>query len=337
MKVLFILKKRLKYCGEYSQEFPSGLFNSAKFVSDMLNDNGIKSKVVEVIDNNDIDRVVHKHRPDVVIIEALWVVPEKFEVLKKFHPNVKWIVRIHSETPFLAQEGIAVEWIKRYVQIPNVYVATNSLRGLDDLRILSGSEQNLYLPNFYPLLCKLRGRKSGILNIACFGAVRPFKNHLTQAVAAIRYGKLTGKKVRFHINGTRCEQKGDSVLKNLRALFAGTENDLIEHEWMEHKDFLKLLSSVDLSMSVSFSETFCIVAADAVASGIPIVVSPQVPWSIATSQADPNDSKDIFEHIITALSWKRLILILGNQISLYKFSSQSRSIWLKELKRLHGK
>src|ERR1700686_515277 len=105
MKVLFILKKNsYGYSGSYGYGM-SGLLNSAQFIVDMLNDNGVEAKLEIVNDNNDIDREVHKYKPDVVVVEALWVVPEKFDVLRKLHPRVKWIVRSHSDFPFLATEG----------------------------------------------------------------------------------------------------------------------------------------------------------------------------------------------------------------------------------------
>lgn len=336
-RILFILKKRHVYGGDgYTHEFPSGLLNSARFVSDMLNDIGFVSKVVDVTDNNNIDREVFNFRPDVVIIEALWVVPSKFDVLKKLHPTVKWVVRIHSEVPFLAQEGVAVGWLKEYVQIPDVFVATNSLRGLKDLEAIVGQSEKVFLmPNFYPKTNPTHKPSGcGQVNVGCFGAIRPFKNQLIQAIAAIRFGDDTGKKINFHVNSSRTETGGNNVLKNLRSLFAGLRHSLVEHPWQNHGDFIKTLSRMDVSMSVSFSETFCIVAADAVSTGVPIVVSDQVPWSIITSQASPTNSDDIVSKLRTAVSWKSSILTFKNRRSLNQYSSASRKTWLKELQRL---
>ena len=98
-RILFVLKKR-----EDFQQNPlsTGLFNSANFVNEMLVRNGIESEIVVVDDNNGIDRQVAKFRPDIVIIEAVWVVPEKFAVLQRLHPKVQWVVRIHSDIPFMS-------------------------------------------------------------------------------------------------------------------------------------------------------------------------------------------------------------------------------------------
>jgi len=334
MKVLFLVKQRHAYHDGYSQTFPSGLLNSAQFVVDMLNAIGIEAKLVDVVDNNSIDKEVHDFNPDVVIIEALWVVPSKFDVLKQLHPNVKWVVRIHSEVPFLAQEGMAVEWLKAYVQIPDVFVATNSTRGLDDLQSIVENDSKVFLlPNFYPKVPLLRNPGSdNVLNVGCFGAIRPFKNQLIQAVASMEYGEMTGTKIQFHVNVSREETGGDSVLRNLRALFLGSRHVLVEHPWQDHADFIKTLATMDVSLSVSFSETFCIVAADAASVGVPIVVSDQVPWSIQSSRADTTNSSDIVQKIRTAIGWKSAILNYKNRASLQKYSAKSRQTWLKELK-----
>jgi len=154
MKILFILKKRKSSGGEgnYSSPsfFSSGLFNSANFINEMLQSKGVQSHIVEVVDNNFIDREVYLHKPDIVIIEALWVVPEKFEVLKKLHPKVKWVVRLHSHIPFIANEGEAIEWIKKYNEIDNVYVSSNYHLFIEGMNPLL-SKKIIYLPNYYPV------------------------------------------------------------------------------------------------------------------------------------------------------------------------------------------
>ena len=52
MKVLFILKKNsYGYSGSYGYG-ASGLLNSARFIVDMLNDNGVEAKLATVTDNS---------------------------------------------------------------------------------------------------------------------------------------------------------------------------------------------------------------------------------------------------------------------------------------------
>lgn len=122
VKILFILKQRQmtydEHCNasQYSYGLSTGLKNSVTFVVNMLNRAGIESKLETAVDNNCIDRMVKAYKPTHVVIEAYWVVPEKFDILQKLHPKVKWIIRNHSEMPFLSNEGSAIGWTLEYVK-----------------------------------------------------------------------------------------------------------------------------------------------------------------------------------------------------------------------------
>jgi hypothetical protein len=296
----------------------SGLANSVNFVVDMLTENGVECKVVGVQDNNCIDREVSQYKPTHVVIEALWVVPEKFEVLTRLHPNVKWIVRLHSEVPFIAGEGMAFDWIPKYYKHKNVIVSGNSSGICEDIRSVYGVEV-VYLPNFYPIhkveapkkdsffetVLKAIGLKptrrlkqyaADPLHIGCFGAIRPLKNQLIQAVAAMRFADSLGKTVYFHINGNRVEGKGDPVIKNIRKLFEGqSKHVLVEHPWMPHAKFTELLKNMDMTLQVSFTETYNIVAADSISAGIPVVTSDEITFVPAYLHAKPTESSDIVD------------------------------------------
>lgn len=347
-RVLFILKEREVYggcCYSYSHGISSGLFNSARLVNDMLVAAGIESKLVQVVDNNSIDKEVHSYRPTHVIIEALWVVPEKFDILRRLHPRVKWIVRIHSEIPFLAMEGIAIEWICRYLEYPNVYLSSNSMRGLREIRLIAREahpyltwqeidNRVLYLPNYYPTHDRFAINKNPnhYFDVGCFGAIRPMKNQLNQAVAAVEVAAILNKTLRFHVNASRCEQGGETVLKNLTALMELTGNTLIGHTWMDHDQFLLTLNRMDIGLQVSFSETFNIVAADMVTSRIPVVLSPEMTWSSKFCQANPTDTKSIVDRMLGVLDWKtRELYKRLNLRGLRQFCEEAKEVWLDYL------
>jgi hypothetical protein len=76
-RLLFILKKRGDFYGS-GTGLSSGLVNSAQFIVDMLMNHGVDAYLAVVEDNNSIDRWVSSVHPTHVIIEAFWVVPEKF-------------------------------------------------------------------------------------------------------------------------------------------------------------------------------------------------------------------------------------------------------------------
>jgi hypothetical protein len=345
-KVLFILKRREDYNSVIHNTLglSTGLFNSASFVNNMLNDNGVESKMVVVADNNAIDREVTAYRPTHVIIEALWVVPQKFAVLQKLHPTVKWIVRLHSDMPFMAGEGMAMDWIADYLSFKNVYLGVNAPRMLRECehylqlrypgRILD--YKTIYLPNFYPQEYKTKrfNRDKAVVDIGCFGAVRPFKNHLLQAFGALEFAESIGKKLRFHVNAGRIEMQGGPVLNNLKGLFqqlSDTGHEMINHQWSPREGFLELCSTMDIGLQVSFSETFNIVGADLISQGIPLVGSNEIPWAVNAWTADPTNSEDIAAKLALAYKWPWLN-VKTNQWSLTHYTNETTRVWTKYFK-----
>lgn len=332
-KILFILKKRNTYSndGNYST-VDSGLYNSAKFVNEMLVTNNVSSTLVQVVDNNEIDKYCSIHKPDIVIIEAIWVVPSKFEILQKLHPHIKWIIRLHSELPFLANEGIAITWLKEYVKYDNVYIGSNSLYLIDALSPYLESNI-LYLPNYYKVTNDMPSLKNDswnhCINIGIFGAIRPMKNTLTQAVAAINYADSINKKLRLHVNSSRVEQKGENVLKNLRALFVDTKHELVEHTWLKRDEFINLVGTMDICLQVSLSETYNIVAADVINKGVPVVTSNEIPFVNYFSTVKSN--KDV-TNMINAISFNLMfksVLTKVNKILLMINSRRAKMVWIK--------
>ena len=147
-----------------------------------------------------------------------------------------------------------------------------------------------------------------VINISCFGAIRPMKNHLIQAMAAIKFAEDHQLALNFHINNTRIEQRGDNVRKNLIALFDNQpQHNLIVHPWMSHKNLLSLITEeIDIGMQVSFTETFNIVSADHIHCGVPMVTSKEVTFVALPFRADPTDIKSIIralKHAYWAEKW----------------------------------
>ena len=433
-KLLFILKKRQKLDtkSEIYVGLSTGLYNSVKFIHDMLGDIGsdiIESKMYIANDNNDIDREVTKYKPTHVIIEALWVVPDKFKILEKLHPRVKWIIRLHSELPFIAGEGIAMKLIGDYCKYKNVIIACNAPRMLEEIRfyvscILNIKNFNInnkviYLPNYYPkdyktktfrfndynnynnyinnininnineeinikenmnnenmnnenknnkrtfksrfLNCfkksnniyiinnkeeqkenegreknekeevKNNTEENNIINIGCFGAVRPLKNHLIQAFSAIKFANSINKKLYFHINCDRHEMNGLPAYHNLVGLFdqlSESGHKLVLHEWCDHDEFLLLCSKMDIGLQVSFTETFNIVSADLITMGVPIVASNELPWVSELYSSNPVDSSSIYDKLCLTY-YNPDDNVKKNIEGLSKYVDNTKDIWNK--------
>ena len=170
-----------------------------------------------------------------------------------------------------------------------------------------------------------------IIEIGCFGAVRPMKNQLNQALAAISWGNSLKKKIKFHINEDRVEQKGESILKNLEYAFVNTPHELIKHPWMDHHNFIHIVKQMDLGMQVSFSETFNIVAADFVWNGIPIIGSNDIEWLSFLYKADPNSISSMQNRLYLAWYGRLINLQFLNYMKLESYNYYALGQWLNTL------
>jgi len=346
-KILFILKEKEDYGVDINTgqvNFATGLLNSTQYVVDMLNKNNIEAKLVIVKDNNSIDKEVTEYQPTDVVIEAIWVVPSKFDVLSRLHPNVKWYIHLHSDLPFIANEGTALEWIAAYISKPNIIVIANSKRLFRELIFVLRHKENIendivdenlvYLPNYYPVTTlpkKDYSYKGDEINIGCFGAIRPLKNQLIQAVASVMFAEKVGKKVVFHINSSRVEQRGEAVLRNIQNFFEELKHKghkLVEHGWYTRDEFVSLCSTMDMGMQCSFSETFNIVCADLVSQGIPTIGTSEIQWLSPVFYADPNDTLDITDKLYKTYKTGKKNSE-ANFKGLLQHSKKAESIWVE--------
>src|ERR1035437_1216025 len=209
MRGLFLCKINEVY-GSYSYaRKSSGLWNSTRFVVESLILNGVKARLREVVAGNCIDREIahsfHPLNPDVVVLEALWVTPTEIEELQRLYPQIKFMVHLHSNLPFLAIEGIAVEWLHAY-SLLEVGVITNCKRAYAALNTILDPSQVIFLPNVYSHKAMVSTHQDPkVMDIACFGAIRLFKNQFIQAMAAVQFAREKRMHLRFHMNTSRIE------------------------------------------------------------------------------------------------------------------------------------
>jgi hypothetical protein len=337
-RVLFVIKERKVY-GIKSACY--GLVNSCQFVANALKKEGIEAKVVQVVDNNGIDREVYNYKPTHCFIEALWVVPSKFKELAPLHPKVKWIIRLHSMVPFLVSEGMSFDWINEYKKLKkenniNIEVSCNNADLLEDLNCVY--DDISYTPNIYQPDYTKQGDciqvddRKNVLNIGCFGALRLLKNHAQQAFYAMEFANRLGKNLHFHVNVSEHENNETSpVLKNLYAIFKDTPHKLVEHTWMPHEDFIQLVKQMDLGMQLTFTETFNIVAADFVGMNVPIVVSKEIDFINPLARVDISNRKEIMRAMYIAYYGKKINLQKWNSILLSNHNSMAKKQWINVL------
>ncbi len=347
MKILFVLKQSSNN-GPYSSNIKSGLLNSASFVANFLkNELNYETKVVTAFDGNAINKEIYEYKPQIVILEAIWCPPYKLKELAALYPKMKWVVRVHSKTPFLSNEGIAIGWLNEYNEIKNVEISFNSRGTNKDFKRLGFN--TVYLPNIYYPTNKLPvpnkdidamikeyedsvQHKDKIIHIGCFGAIRPMKNQLNQAIAAITYANKNNLTLLFHINSARIEQKGEQVLKNIKNLFENSKHKLVEWGWLKHEDFYYLVSKMNLGLQVSLSESFNIVTADFVDNEVPMVPGKDITWMPKLLQANPLKVNSILFKIRVALFWKKFTTSISS-LSLDLYNLFAAWEWISFLNR----
>ena len=321
-----------------------GLNNSCRFVVDMLNDAGVEAKLVQVCDDNDIWKEIVAYEPTQVVLEAYFARPKKITDLNARFPGLPIIVRGHSSTPFLAEDTVGFPYALGYLAA-GAAVAQNDMRHAKEMRFLAQSLFGLsedeahrrvpYLPNYYPLErdpIPTKPNDGVFVDVGCFGAIRSFKNHVGQAIAALMFAERIGRTLRFHINGDRLERGGQAVSMALEAIFAGGQAELVRHAWIPtHDAFLALVAEMDIVTQVSFAETFNIVGADAASQGVPLVTSPEIPWGSFFFRADPTNVPEIAHKMHAAWEARYLRRDNPNRLGLKDFDHRSKQAWLEYL------
>ena len=242
-------------------------------------------------------------RPGVThcIIEAPWVPRDAMADLLRAFPRVHFLVRSHSQIGFLQIEPGAIQLLRELLTLQdnslNLTVATNSLT-LKRFFETAYSGHALYLPNLYDLERVARKRDvthtSRTLRIGSFGALRLLKNHTTAAAAALMLARKRGCDLEFSVSVESDTMGGAAVLDALRKMFADLKwAKLVERPWEDWATFRQTVSGMDLCLQVSMTETFNITTADAVAEGVPCVVSPCIEWAPDYWKADTDRLEDV--------------------------------------------
>ena len=349
-RILFLCREHYLYGEHLHENKCSGLFHSATFVANSLRQQGHDARVLNVQDGNSIDRVVTEFDPQVVVLEALWVTPAKLDELLSLprHRRRRWIVRIHSKLTFLAMEGIAFQWLTGYRELQqhnrNFIIAPNNQELAQDLETTWGLS-TCWLPNIYEPIQPVRGLDDPLpppstapkqlgehINIGCFGAIRPMKNPLAQAMAAVKFANKLGVSAHFFVNAGRVEQSGEHVLRNLRDFFAGLpRHRLIELPWLHYGDFVRVVRTMDIGLQVSCCETFNNVSADFVSNDIPLVGSSEIDWLPSIFNADPTSSDSITDALLYAWKLPGYTLRYLSKHSLARYNKMAKREWDKFL------
>jgi glycosyltransferase involved in cell wall biosynthesis len=120
----------------------------------------------------------------------------------------------------------------------------------------------------------------GPLKIGAFGAIRPQKNFVSAAGAALAISRQLSSEIELWLTAGRTEGGGDAVLSSVQAMFNGVNGvKLVPNGWGSWFRFKKLVGSMHLLLQPSYTESFNMVTADGVDLGVPSVVSDAISWA----------------------------------------------------------
>jgi hypothetical protein len=244
-----------------------------------------------------------------VVVSAPWIpILDWQSILQKWH-RIHFAVNVHSNIGFLQADSNGVANMAGCVALeksyPNFRLSANNRtfgKWINDTHACPCQ----YLPNLY-YLHELSGRSrpmfgntgpgaGGTLQIGCFGAIRPLKNGMSAAAAAIQVARSMRCKLEFWVSNGRAEGGGEGVLRAMQQLFPSGPNPqerIIRSTWAPWPEFRATIGSMHLLMQPSYTESFNMVTADGIAEGVPSVVSSAIDWVPSHWMADADDVAEI--------------------------------------------
>lgn len=286
------------------------------------------------------DEVKHPNRPvtHVIISAPSWVQPCSFMDFSQRWPNIEFVQLNHSGMAYLSIDKFGIKNIREVLQLSlslhNVKVAGNNERFTRWTEETFGVP-SVYLPNLYDTTTFVKHlHHRGVhrpLRIGSFGASRPWKNQLIAAEAAVEIGRRLGVDIELYVNSKRPDG-GERMIESRKELFADLPGAVIkEVPWALWPQFRHVVRKMDLMLSPSFDETFCVVVADGIAEGCPSVVTGAMEWAPRAWQStEPFDPSNIAS-IGVQLMHDRLGAIYQGRDYLSSFVSHGTTLWVNYL------
>lgn len=271
----------------------------------------------------DASNFLKKNKVKAVIFEALNF-PYQFINQLRDSFGFKAYVHLHSKFPFLGCEPVSHKYIREYQKnkIPVIFNHADSFNCFDTSKNIL--LENIYTSEMKP--AKIFDFSKGVINVGCHGSLRHFKNIPIQAISAVKFAKENNLKLNFHINQSRHDGDGSAVITALKSIVRD-ENKIIYCKYMNHPNFKEYIEKeLDLGMQVSISETFNLVSADYISSGVNVVGSDQIDWLSDKSKSSYSDINSIINSMHTCFSSNPTILN-HNQYNLIEKNKNSVSQW----------
>jgi hypothetical protein len=268
-----------------------------------------------------------------VVVSAPWIATEELAGMAHRHPDVEFAVLSHSNVGFLQADPRAIALLRQGADLgralPNFHIGANSASLRNWWRAAYQTPMVL-LPNMYPFEA-VRNKPAwngGTLRIGCFCAIRPYKNVLTAAAAALEVGvRLRASDLEFWISGGRTEG-GGTIAEAIHQMFVNVPRaKVVANHWESWPRFLDTVGSMDLLMQPSYTETFNVVTADGIARGVPSVVSEAIRWAPKNWRAATDEARDLADRAVALLHDPGAVeqgveaLIANNEAALREWST----------------
>jgi hypothetical protein len=337
VRLALVFKDFAAWC----QSSTVGLNVAGFATSEVLNQHGINTTVIPVRHNIDVVDGINQYNAERdqplthVVISAPWLSRHDLKCLIEHFDTIQFAILSHSNVGFLQADPCGVELIKHYLTLTedhdNLAVGANSEKLFDWLQNTIGGDTVL-LPNLYPLK-RPKSEKhwfgASPLRIGAFGAVRPEKNFMTAAAAAVALQKMTGAEIELHMSSGG-EGGGESTVAAITELCAGNPQiTLIRHGWCLWPEFIQLVGSMDLLLQPSYTESFNMITADGVLMGVPSVVSHAIDWAPDEWKANSDNAMSVAEVGLRLLKY-------GNygegKRALEKHNREAIHYWIEYLK-----
>ena len=268
-------------------------YTTAKY----LRSKGINAQAFAVRHNIDVVQTIEKYRFTHVVISAPWLTLFDLKSLVTAFPDIKFAVLSHSNIGFLQADPNAIELFRKYAEfadtVDNFTVGGNNKPFVEWFKSVY-NENCILLPNLYPVQRRLAKVWDGTyLKIGAFGAIRPEKNFMTAAAAAMVIHSLLKVPMELHMStgGDGCKSTTLPAIEEMVKDVEGVK--LVRHEWQHWDSFIQLIAEMDLLIQISYTESFNMITADGISVGVPSVVSEVIRWCPDDWKADTDDVIDV--------------------------------------------
>jgi hypothetical protein len=272
--------------------------------AEYLRRRGYDVVVIPAKHNIDVVDAIRKYELTHVVISAPWLMPFDVDTMVRHFRNIKFGIVAHSNIGFLQADPGALSLLRKYAliaeEVDNLTVGGNCSIFANWFSEVYGGDK-LLLPNLYEIehFKHSKGRGDGVIRIGTFGAIRPQKNVMTSAAAAMLVSRMTKTPVEFHVSTGREDGGGSTILSAIRQMMISVPNaELVERHWSDWKEFKRIIHEMDILFQMSYTESFNMVTADGIAEGVTSVTSDAIAWVPKSWQAK---SDNVFDVASTAL------------------------------------